>query len=325
MRKSLAAFFTSGETMIEQFYNFQSTALGVLQLCVMALIGFLLFARGVLTRDGCRELNNLLLWVLLPALIVAQITEQFKPGEMPTWWLLPLSSVAMSLLGVIIGALVVRCGKRCAVSREFMLSIAFQNCVYLPMTLVAFVCTGDVCSPLLVDIFLFSVGFNLFVWAFSIPFLHKKNTSTQGVNLFSIFNPPALGTIISVIAVFIWGTGWLPHTIVKPLELMGNTSFPLALILLGASLAEHRGYHLTGWSVAVRCLVTKLVLLPLVVFLFLKILPISHIHDFMIFLQATMPSAVTLVVIGEYAHADNRFFSGVILYSHLFSCVAICF
>ena len=36
-----------------------------------------------------------------------------------------------------------------------------------------------------------------------------------------------------------------------------------------------------------------------------------------------MPAAVSLVVIGQYVNADNRFLSGIIVYSHLLAIITV--
>jgi len=128
---------------------------------------------------------------------------------------------------------------------------------------------------------------------------------------------------VAIILVLLFGNNWMPNIISEPLRLIGNSSFPLSLILLGAILAEHRGYRLPHISALGCCILAKLIILPLVTIFVIQFLPISEMYKFIIFLQSTMPTAVSLVIIGSQAKADNNFFSGVILYSHICAVITV--
>ena len=67
----------------------------------------------------------------------------------------------------------------------------------------------------------------------------------------------------------------------------------------------------------------KLVLFPAIVLVLLRWVPIGFDYKFFLFLQAVMPTAVSLVVIGSYTGADNKFLSGIIFYTHLVAIFSI--
>jgi len=301
--------------MIEQFYNYQSTTLGVLQLLIIVAIGFVLSVKKLINKDGCNALSTLLIWVCLPALIFTKITVSFDPLASPTWWFLPICSILMAAVGMLVGYGVLFLLPSFKARRELMLSCGFQNCGYLPMALIAFVCSGEACNMFLVYVFLFIIGFNITIWPFSMAFLQKD--FRKNFKWHTILNPPAISTIIAIGTVFIFKNSWLPAAIGEPLKLVGDASFPLALILLGAMLKEHGGYHLGRAGALAGCLIAKLVLIPIVCLIVLKFLNLDPMYTFIIFLQSTMPTAVTLVVIGDAAHADVRFLSSTILYTHI--------
>jgi predicted permease len=52
-------------------------------------------------------------------------------------------------------------------------------------------------------------------------------------------------------------------------------------------------------------------------------MPLSPAYKFFIFLESTMPSAVTLIVVGQYKKADVKFLSGMIFYTHLAGIITI--
>ncbi|MFC1666283.1 AEC family transporter [Candidatus Omnitrophota bacterium] len=307
--------------MITQFYDFYSIASGILKIFFLLSIGYLLYIRRLIEKKSADAISNILIWACVPALIFTKITSTFDPSEFPGWWFLPICSIGMSFIGACLGYLFQKGLKDFTSRREFISSCAFQNCGYLPMTLVAFACSGAFCDRILVYIFLFIIGFNITVWSFTPAFLSKNPKG--GFRISAALNPPVIVTIFSILWVFLVGKDKVPGLIYDPLLTLGNASFPLALIALGAYLAEYRGYSSKNWKALISCLFVKLILLPAAVFILIRYLTLSESLKFFILLEATMPVAVSLIVIGQYVNADNKFLSGIIFYSHLFAIVTI--
>lgn len=307
--------------MVTDFYNVYSIAHGVLKIFFLLAIGYLLYIKALIKKDATDALNNILIWACIPALILTKITSIFDPSAFPEWWILPVCSMVMATIGLGIGYLFQKPIKNFDATREFMISCAFQNAGYLPMTLIVFVCSGPLCDKLLVYIFLFLIGFNITLWSFGPAFLSKN--LRRNFRIAATLNPPVIATLFSVLWVFLVGKGTIHNLIYDPLLILGNASFPLALIVLGAYLAEHRGLSSKNWQALAGSLVVKLMVLPAIVLLLIRYLPFGGPLKLFILLEATMPAAVSLIVIGQYANADNKFLSGVIFYSHLLAIVTI--
>ena len=310
-----------GHTMTEEFYNFYSIAYGILKIFFLLAIGYMLYAKKIIKKDSIGGLSSILIWACVPALIFTKITSAFDPFAFPKWWILPLSSIIMAFIGLATGYLFQRPLRDFKSGREFMMSCAFQNSGYLPMTLVVFVCTGAFCDKILVYIFLFIMGFNVLIWSFGPAFLSRNLRGN--FKLSAILNPPVTVTIFSIAWVFLMGKDSVPDLVYDPLAMLGNSSFPLALIVLGAQLAAYRGFKSENWGALTSCLFAKLIILPIIALGLIRYLPLSHALKFFIFLEATMPAAVSLVVIGQHVNADNRFLSGMIVYSHLFAIITV--
>jgi predicted permease len=307
--------------MIEQFYDVHSIVLGISKILLLIAVGYVLRLTTLLKSEGIDGLSKVLLWVCLPSLILTKVTSTFNPAAFPGWWFLPLCSIAISLGGLAIGYVFQKPFPRFTSDREFMSACAFQNSGYLPMTLVAFVCSGAFCDRILIYIFLFLIGFNLTIWSFVPAFLSRS--FKRNFKLSSLLNPPLVATIFAIISVFVAGSEWIPHLFYDPLYMLGEACFPLALITLGAYLAESRGYIAKSGIVLASCLAAKLVILPLVVFIIVKLGTLTISYKFFIFVEATMPSAVSLAIIGYEKKADNQFLTGMIFYSHLFAIVTV--
>jgi len=302
-------------SQVDQFYDFHSILYGMIKILVLVVIGYALFRRNILTKAGIESVNNVVYWACLPALIMTKTTSTFSPSEHGQWWFLPAVSVLMSCLGFIMGVLCLRTMPQLKPKKEFVSAMAFQNVGYLPMALTAFICSGTFCNEVLLYIFLFMIGFNITMWSVAPAYL----SDNKGISFDwkTVLNPPLVATILAISGVFLLGRGWVPAILDDPLSMLGDTTFPLALITLGGSLAEHRGHVSDNWQATITGTVLKLLIFPAVVFLIVNNIPLDPAYKFFIFLESTMPSAVTLIIVGQYKKADNKFLSGIIFYTHL--------
>jgi malate permease and related proteins len=306
--------------MIEQFYNPASIIIGIIKLLLLIVIGYVAHKKRIINTEAIRSLNKMVLWLCLPALIISRTIESFDPKIMAFWWVLPIVSIAMSALGGFLGYLAQVLFRGDLPRKEFISSCAFQNCGYLPIALVAFICTKEYCNLILIYIFLFITGFNLVFWALMPAYLSKKSNSIKPKN---VLNPPLLAMIFSVGTVFLLGPGWLPEIISSPLDMLGSTTFVIILLALGAYIAE-QGEHIPRNPIfLISCIIIKLLILPLTVLGILMLVPIGISYKFFIFLQSMMPVATSLVIVGLYKNADNRFYSLAIFYSHLAAIITV--
>ena len=307
--------------MIEQFFNIQSITFGILKILLVAGIGYLLFQFKILNDILLKWLNKILMFVCLPALIFSKIAFGFSASLIDFWWLMPLLAFCFTFLGGAIGWMAQKKFSRFKAQKEFITSCAFQNCGYLPLTLTSFVCSGDACNIIFIYIFLYLIGFNMLFWGFMPAYLSKSGS--RGIKIFDILNPPFVITFIAIVVALTRYDSAVLNAVRVPLEHIGALTFYIATIILGAFLAKHKGHIPESWRITSSVVLIKLVLIPLCVIVILKFVPFSDYLKFFIFLEAIMPTAISLVIVGNYAGANNKFFGGVILYSHAIAIFTI--
>ncbi|MBD3426462.1 MAG: hypothetical protein GF409_04465 [Candidatus Omnitrophica bacterium] len=302
-------------------FTFISISVAILKLFMIMVAGFLLYYFKLIDDKFTDMLSLLLVRLVFPALIISKTVFHFSFAEYSYWWFLPLCGIIFSLGGMAMGGAVHRLMRLDAPVKEFMSSCGFQNCGYLPMNLILFAFAGAVADRLLVYMFLFTLGFNLIMWSLVPLFLSDRLKS--GFHLKVFLNPPVVAIAFSLVWVSLFGKESLPPIVADPLKQLGQAAFPLAMLTLGAYLSRYRAFHPERKLSLVACTVTKLVLFPLLVLGILLMVPLSHDYMFFLFLQAAMPTAVSLVVIGSYTNADNKFLSSSIFYTHLVAIFSI--
>lgn len=306
---------------MEVQFTFYAIATGVIKLFILMLLGYIIYRAKLIDDEFVDKLSLLLIRVIFPALIISKTITYFSFTEYRYWWVLPLSAVVFSLFGMAIAALVFRFLKGFRSRREFMCAGGFQNCAYLPMTLILFSFKDAVANRLLVYMFLFITGFNLLMWSLVPLFLsgELKKSFRPGV----LLNPPVIATVFSLLWVAVLGKGNMPRLVMEPLRQLGQAAFPVAMLTLGAYLCRYRAHDPVNKAPIIAAMLVKLVVLPLAVLILLSLITVRSDYRFFLFLQAIMPTAVSLVIIGAYTGADNRFFSSIIFYTHLAAVFSI--
>jgi len=302
-------------------YSFSTIALAIVKLFILIAIGYVIYYRKIIDERFLDVLSQLLVRIIMPCLIISKTISHFSPSDFTFWWLLPLVAVLFPAAGMILAWVSSRFGRRGMPWKEYLCSVGFQNCGYLPMNIFLFAFSGPVKDRLLIYVFLYITGFNILMWSVVPGFL--SGSLKKGMDWKTVINAPVLATVFSVLWVFTMGTGTMPELIMTPIRQFGETAFPLAMVILGAYLYRYRSIFTEGIKTVFSGIMLKLLIFPAIVLLLVHHLPIASDLRFFLFLESIMPTAVSLVIVGAYTGADNRFFSGIIFYSHVFAIITV--
>ncbi len=302
-------------------FTFSTIAIAIGKLFILMLTGAMLYHIGLVNEKFVDRLSQLLVRIIFPALIISKTVQNFSFTAYEYWWTFPLAAILFSLVGMAIGGVAFKAFKNFDSKKEFICSCGFQNCGYLPMSLIIFSFSGVLADKLLIYTFLFILGFNILMWSL-VPLFLKGNLK-KDFKLSVLFNAPVVATLFSLFWVAVFGRGTMPKIVMDPITQLGNAAFPIAMLTLGAYLYKHRAYRPENKLPLFSGIIIKLFLFPLIVLAVLAMIRINIDQKFFLFLQAVMPTAVSLVVIGGYTGADNKFFSTIIFYTHIISILSI--
>lgn len=300
--------------------HFQVTGIAVLQIFMLSAIGFLLVRKGFLSSRGLDDLGRLVMDVSLPVLIFCQLLKDFSFCLYPNWWVFPLISIAITLLGLLAGFLFVRFIDQEQEKLQFLSLVAFQNSGYLPLALVAALFPVESLGGIFIYLFLFLMGFNLVMFSLGVHILnfHKE----KRIKLSSLLSMPVLATLLSLVIVY-FGMGKLfPDSLIKPLRMLGDTTLPLAMIVVGGNLAQINLKDINKKAVMLLVLV-KMIILPLAGILFLKVFNISGLLGLLILIQLAMPSAVTISTILRASKKEDLLASQGIFITHVAALITV--
>jgi hypothetical protein len=259
--------------------------------------------------------------VTLPVLIFCQLIKDFSFSIYPNWWVLPLVSMAITLLGLLVGFLFLGFIKPEQEKLQFLGLTTFQNSGYLPLALVAALLPVEMLAEMFIYLFLFLMGFNLVMFSLGVHILnfHKD----RKLMIKSLFSMPVIATIVSLFLVYLGLNKFFAHEIVmKPLRMLGDTTLPLAMLVVGGNLAQISLSRINKMVVSLVILV-KMIILPLIGIVVLSIFKIPRLIGLLVLIQLAMPSAVTLsVILRSYKKEDILVSQGIFL-THVVAVITI--
>ncbi|RJO65354.1 MAG: hypothetical protein C4540_01565 [Candidatus Omnitrophota bacterium] len=302
------------------FEAFTITTKAVVQILILGGFGYFLRKHNILSDRGLNALSRLVINFTLPLLIFAQLVKEFSFRLYPEWWIFPLLSIAITLFGFLVGWLVSVFIEGTQKKLQFLSLVSFQNSGYLPLAMIAAILPASLASTMFIYLFLFLLGFNLVMWSLG-PYMlsFSKETKFEAVNL---FNMPVIASLLGLVFVYLGWNKFFSGTVVRPLYLIGDSTMPLALLVVGADLAQLKFERIDKKAMFLLCLV-KLLILPALGLAIILPFKLTGLLGLLILIQLSVPSATSLSVIARHYHKEDLLISQGIFFSHIASILTI--
>jgi len=280
--------------------EFDTAFRAVIPLFGVTLIGALIRKLNWLTEEADRSLLRVIVNLLLPCLIFDTALGNPALGEIHNLIVAPLLGFGTAALGMLIalGAGALHGLKERSQQRSFALGVGLYNYSYLAVPL-AMLLFGKETTGVL---FVFNVGVEMCMWTLGVMLLAGGHTGAWR----RILNGPMIAIIA---AILVNATGLLPHfpdTAHTAVHWLGQCAIPMALIVIGAIIADYFGEFnpRSGWRVVTAAVLLRLGILPSLFLLLIKLLPLSPELKRVLIVQAAMPSAVMPIVLSRLYNGD---------------------
>ncbi len=244
------------------FLEYMGTAFGqVLILAILVAVGFICDRTGLFTEKVARSCNDLLFYIVTPAVIINSFLNVDFNGDNAFSFLKAfLIVVAFHLLGMAIVPFLFRSS---GTDRPvFQYAAMYGNMGYmgLPLaqavagTLGVFYCSAAV------------VVFNIFAFTHGIRLMRKGDERMKKRSLF--LNPGTIGIVVGLPLCLLcfWLDFELPGVIAKPIDYLGSLNTPLAMLMFGTYLANTDLLGMFRRAENYLVALVKLLLLPAVAF-----------------------------------------------------------
>ena len=264
--------------------------MAIVKLFGVVAVGWLARRLGYIREEDLSRWTHFVIDFLFPLLVFHTIIEGFQAERMGELWMLPVIGFGIVAFGALCG-LLLRSGLRTRDSnlvRTFLHLCAINNYGFLPIILVA-----DLWGrAALANLFFLNLGSSIGYWTIGVGLLGGTDVKKVMRNVFS---SPMIALFLALVLCMTRSSRFVPEVILKISELGGAAAVPCILVLIGASLypfptIEHKR------DVAFMTVV-RLALLPVLMILILKWLPISEDVRNIAFIVALMPVSISSVVI----------------------------
>ena len=307
--------------------EFLTVLTAVLPVFAIMGIGLWLRRRGWLSADADTSLMRVTINLLLPALIFDSVLGNAALRRPENLLLPPLVGFGMVAVGIAISRLFARAAglRTKPEQRTFAFLTGLQNYAYLTIPLCFTLFDAGTTGVL----FVHNVGTEIAMWTLGIAVLTGSGLAGGWKK---IINAPLTALLLALALNFL-GTIFTPPVpvafagkiISTVIHWFGQSAIPLALLLIGAIVADHLAEARGGKAVrvvAVAALV-RLGLMPVLFLLLARFLPCSIELKRVLVLQGAMPAAVLPIVLTKHYGGDARTALQVALGTSLLGLVTI--
>ncbi|MBR2778933.1 MAG: AEC family transporter [Firmicutes bacterium] len=231
----------------------------MIQLFVIMGLGYIMFKAGMLDRELNRKLTRILLDVTMPAFILASVLQQTGERDFGVIGQALAVTAAFYVLVPLLAFLLVKI-MRVPLEQQglYMFMYTFSNVGFMgfPVIEALFGAEGILYAAI------FNIGFNIAAFTLGvIQINYGRSGSAGGIDLKKLLSPGVLCSVLAL--VFYLLNVRLPGDIVLALDMVGAITSPLAMILVGGTLAGIRVKEVFTDLRVYPFTLVKLILLPL--------------------------------------------------------------
>ncbi len=224
-------------------------------------VGYLLFKRGLLTRQGSGELGKLLLYVVMPMAILKSYLRDYSPELMRAFAVSFAAALAALALSFAVSALFFR-GRK-AVVRRF--SASFSNAGFIGIPLVQMTLGEEA----VFYVASFVTLLNILQWTYGLLIMTGDRSMISGEK---ILKNPIVITFAVGLPLFLLPVR-LPELVTGVVGTLAAMNGPLAMLVLGAYLAQLPLKSVFTDPQSYFCSAVRLVLIPLLTIPLLSLVP----------------------------------------------------
>ena len=284
-------------------------------------LGALIYHIGILSYKSTKELGGFVVNFTYPLLIFVNIIRHFPEVGQTRWYLLPLYEYAIIGGSFLIAYIYLLFDKSIRYKKEFLFMSSFQNTSFLPLVIIANLFPEDIAGRYFIYIFLFDMFFGAGIIS-TAKILFLKDG--KGFEWKKLITPPLISVLLSLTLIY---TGWhkhIPSLILSVAYHVGNISIPLSLLVLGGIIyfSIRENPHI-DFSYALKGSFLKLIVVPAVALLIIKLIPMSDVMKFLIIIESAVPTAMNVTILSRLYGGNYQIQSQATVVMYLLSLITL--
>lgn len=294
-----------------------STINQMLVLFTFMALGYFLNFKGILPLNTSTALSRLETNVLVPCLVFNTFYKYCTIKNLSEKWLYIVYGIGIMVVSLIIGVFLAKIfAKDDYLQKIYTYSFAVANFSFMGNSVVLGIFGEDV----LFDYMIFTLPLCLYVYSFGTASLIPKKDSKKFS--FKVFiNPICISMLLGAIA-GLSGVP-LPKFLITSISQAGACMSPLAMVLTGFIVANYSIKTLAKQKRVYLASVLRLIILPLVFVVALKLLKTDNTIIMLTLCATAMPLGLNTVVFPAAYGGDTTPGASMALISHLMSIITI--
>ena len=298
--------------------SFDITFKQIAALFLIIGVGFVMHKCRVIDDTATVRYSRLILNISLPAQIIqAFVSQQGSVSKQMVLVMFGISLCAYALYAVV-GVLFWYVARVPVHQRgTYLFMMMFGNVGFMGFPLIEAILG----SKAMIYAVIFNVVFSVLVYSIGIHLIAGKEEGVR-FDWKKLVNMPLAAAVISILLYF--GNISLPGVVMRSLEFMGNITTPVAMLILGATIAGMPMRELFDeWRIYLFTIV-KLAVLPLIAILCMKNLPVRSetVAGCMVILSATPVATNATMLAIEYG-GDVKLASKGIFFTTILCMISI--
>lgn len=300
--------------------GFLDVLVNVAVLLALAVPGFICRKAKLFGEGSVGTMSVILMYVCAPFLTITsfQGTPYSREILFNMLWTVLFSFVIQVLVYFIMLLVFRRSERPRAEKGVYTYACTFCNCGYMGIPLLVLLGLSEA----VIYAAVFIAVFNILSWTLGVFAISGKREYISLKK--AILNPP---TVALAVAIPLFCLGIRIADFSAPLysgiEMLGNMTTPVAMIMLGVRLAEMSPREILGDKNSYLFSAVRLVVAPLLMFAILLFLPLSPTLKTALFLIAAMPSASASVAFAEKFGGDTFIAAKMLLVTSVLSVLTI--
>lgn len=278
---------------------------------IYMMIGFILFKKKMITKQGSKEIATLLLYVILPLAIIKPYLIDFDHEKLIGLGKSFIIAVVALALSMLVAKLIF--GKKHPME-NFCAAFSNAGFIGIPLTQMAL---GD---EAVFYIAIFIALLTVLQWTYGVMIITGDKSAASPKKI--ITNPIVIAVVIGII-VFLLPVS-VPPILTSAVSAIAALNAPIAMIVLGVYLAQTKLSELFTTKIVYLSTFVRLVLIPLLTIAVLSLFPDSF-QDvrLAILISASAPIGTNVAIFAQLNGMDYTEAVKNICFSTLLSIVAI--
>lgn len=296
--------------------NLSNIFIQVLVLFILILVGYIARRKNLLDEDSTSKFSSLIMKIFLPCTIISSMQIDYSSEMINKIINLLIISVVMYSISFLISYLLKFIFKYDDNLGIYQYVIMFSNVGFMGYPVVEAVLGSEAIFYTAI----FNLPFNLLTITLG-TYLLSKGKNEYSFSLKSFINPVIISIFIGLL-LFVFSIK-LPLFLNKPIEMLGNITTPLSMLVIGSMLFASSAYDCFYNKKLHLVTLIRLILLPLLIYFILN----GKIQDSMLLaipiVISSMPAAANTAIMANEYKSNTVLASQAVFFTTLFSIITI--